>query len=271
MQYSQKLFDNNKNLLYAWFSAMFTRVDILISADCSRNDLIYIAEKIKNEIDRVEAFANRFDEKSELSFINRNAFVNKIDVSAELFNIIDECLLYNKKTLGYFDITVNSNYGFTDGVANVHLDFEKQTIKFLHPDVMLDLSGFIKGFSLRAVHNLLIKDNIDNALINIGNSSILAMGNHPCGEGWKISSPGIQISNECVLLNECLTTSGNNDQTLWPIVQPYTGKSVVKNQPVSVITNDPATGEVLSTALYAATDEDKNRILKRLKARVVSL
>lgn len=270
MQYSQKLFDDNKKLLYAWFSAMFTRVDILISADDSRDDLVYIAEQIKSELERVEAFANRFDENSELSIINRSAFISEMIVSPELFNIIDECLLYTKKTLGCFDITVNSTNGLKNGIANIHLDKEKQTIKFLNPDVRLDLSGFIKGYALRAVHNLLLNENIHNALINVGNSSILALGNHPCGKGWKISSPDIKTINECVLHDECLTTSGNKEQTKWPILQPHTGLSIAKKKQVSVITDDPATGEVLSTTLYVATDEEKVLILSRLKGKDIS-
>ena len=270
MQYSQKLFDDNKKLLYAWFSAMFTRVDILISADGSRNDLINVVEQIKNELERVEAFANRFDENSELSLINRSAFANNVTVSSELFDIIDECLLYTKKTLGYFDITVNSTNGFKDGTSNINLDTENHTIKFLHPDIRLDLSGFIKGYALRAVRNLLLNENIHNALINVGNSSILALGNHPCGEGWKISSSDIKTINECVLHDECLTTSGNKEQTKWPILQPNTGQPIAIKQQVSVITDDPATGEVLSTALYVATNENKGLILMGLKGKVLS-
>ncbi|MCX6309316.1 MAG: FAD:protein FMN transferase [Bacteroidia bacterium] len=267
MNYSQKLFDDNKKLLYAWFSVLFTRVDILISADSSRDDLVNIAETIKIEMERVEAFANRFDENSELSLINRNAFSNKMVVSAELVAIIDECFQYNKKTLGYFDITVNSINGFKNGAANVLLDPEKQTIKFLHPDVRLDLSGFIKGYVLRAVRNLLQKENSFNTLINVGNSSILALGNHPCGEGWKVSFPDLKTKNECILFDECLTTSGNKEQTKWPILCPHTGHSIEKKQPVSVITDDPATGEVLSIALYVANEDEKELILNQLKGR----
>lgn len=270
MQYSQKLLDDNKKLLYAWFSAMFTRVDILISADISRNGLVDIAEQIKNEIQRIEAFANRFDENSELSLVNRNAFINEMTISAELFNIVDECLLYNKNTLGYFDITVNSTNGCKDRTSNIHLDKEKLTIKFLHPDIRLDLSGFIKGYALRAVHNLLLSENIHNSLINIGNSSILALGNHPYGAGWKISFLDVKTTNDCVLHDECLTTSGNKEQTKWPILHPHTGLPIAKKQQVSVITDDPAIGEVLSTALYIATAKEKTLILKRLKGKNIS-
>lgn len=269
MQYSQKLFGDNKKLLYAWFSAMFTRVDVLISADVTRDDLVFIAEQIKNEIERVEKVTNRFDENSEISQINNTAFVETRMVSAELFAIIDECLLYNQKTLGYFDITVNSVNGKA-GVGAILMNSDNQTIKFMHPDVKLDLSGYIKGYALRAVRNLLEKENIHNALINIGNSSILALGNHPCGNGWKISFPELNTASQCVLHDECLTTSGNKDQTKWAILQPHTGKKIVKNHPISIITDDPATGEVLSIALYIANKNEKELIFKQLKGRLVN-
>ncbi|MHC1705705.1 MAG: FAD:protein FMN transferase [Tenuifilaceae bacterium] len=270
MQYSQKLFGDNKKLLYAWFSAMNTRIDILILADSIRDDLVCIAEQIENEIKRVEVLANRFDGKSEISQVNSTAFENTIIVSNDLFQVIDECLLYNKKTQGYFDITVNSNNGLKGGISQIVLDKEKQTIKFLHPDVMLDLSGFIKGYALRAVRALLKKENIDHALINIGNSSILAMGNHPWGKGWKIGFLELNMTNECILHDECLTTSGNKEQTKWPILQPHTGHPIAKNQHVSVITHDPAIGEALSIALYAADENEKDLILRQLDGKCVS-
>ena len=269
MQYSQKLFNDNKKLLYAWFSAMFTRVDVLISAEDTRDDLVFIAEQIKNEIERVEIFANRFDENSEISQINSTAYLETRKVSAELVAIIDECLLYNKKTLGYFDITVNSVNGYKDGKDAIVIDSDKQTIRFQHPDVRLDLSGYIKGYALRAVRKLLEKENIHNALINVGNSSILALGNHPCGDGWKISFPDLNTTTECVLHDECLTTSGNKEQTQWPILLPNTGQKIVKKQPFSVITDDPATGEALSIALYIANKEEEKLILTQLKGRAI--
>jgi len=270
MHYSQKLFDDDKKLLYAWFSAMYTRVDIVISTDSSRDDLVHIAEQIKTEIVRIEAFANRFDKNSEISRINSNAFKNTLMVSEELLDIIEECLVYNKKTLGYFDITVNSTNGFNNGIVNIFLDRGNRTIKFLHADVRLDLSGFIKGYALRAVCNILQMEKISNALINVGNSSILALGNHPCGEGWKISFPDIKTTNGCVLYNECLTTSGNKEQTKWPVLQPLTGQPIEKYHLVSVITKDPAIGEALSIALYAAAENEKELILKQLNGTSVN-
>lgn len=49
----------------------------------------------------------------------------------------------------------------------------------------------------------------------MGNSSILALGNHPVGSGWKI--------NDILLHNECLTTSGNDSPSRRHIVSPQNG------------------------------------------------
>jgi thiamine biosynthesis lipoprotein len=266
MQYFNKILPDNKKLFYAWFSAMFTRVDLMIYADATREDFEVIANKIEIEIARIELFANRFDETSELSNINKNAYENEIYVSEELFKIIADCQIYNSLTLGYFDITINSFNHYAEGAKSIQLDKQKQTIKFLHPDVQLDLSGFIKGYALQSVREMLKVESIDNALINIGNSSILALGNHPNGVGWKISSSEIKTANECVLINQCLTTSGNNEQTKWPIMRPQTGEIITKPKPVSVITTDCSIGEILSTVLYIAGNNEKEIIFKQFDA-----
>ena len=267
MQYCEKLFDNRKKLLYAWFSAMFTRIDIMLLTDNSGDDLKLLAEKIKSEIEKFEIITNRFDENSEISRINKTAYANSCKISAELYLMVDECLIYNTKTLGYFDITVNSINGFTKGISNIQLNKSNQTIRFLHPDLKLDLSGFVKGFVLRTIRSLLQEGKINNALINIGNSSILAVGNHPHGSGWKISIPELS-SNDCVLHDECLTTSGNTKNTKWPIQNPQTRERIERSQTISVVTDDPATGEVLSTSLYIANEDEKKIILTQLKGKI---
>ena len=264
MQYSQKTLSDNRQLFYAWFSAMYTRVDLIFCAEAEREDLKDIAQKIRDKVDKVEALANRFNEHSELSKLNDCAYANEMLVQEELFGILSECLIYHQQSSGYFDITVNSLNGYRGGAAAVQLNPEKQTIRFLHPDVQLDLSGYIKGYALGTVKQLLERENITDALVSMGNSSVLALGNHPFGKGWKISRPETDTTTNCVLFDECLTTSGNKAQTKWPVLNPLSGEAVEDKSPVSVINDDPAVGEVLSTALYVAEERAKILILNNL-------
>jgi len=271
MQYSQKKISDNKQLFYAWFSAMYTRVDLIFCTEAERKDLKDIAQNISDQIDSIESMANRFNEGSELSTLNAGAYENEMSVSEELFGILADCQSYHQQSSGYFDITVNSLNGYKDGVAAVQLNPEKQTVRFLHPDVQLDLSGYIKGYALRTVKQLLEKENITDALVSMGNSSVLALGNHPFGKGWKVSRPETDTRTTCVLFNECLTTSGNQAQTKWPVLNPLSGKAVEEKSPVSVITDDPAVGEVLSTALYVADNEQKAILLKIFNAKELKI
>ena len=83
----------------------------------------------------------------------------------------------------------------------------------------------------------------------MGNSSVLALGNHPVGSGWKV--------NNILLHDECLTTSGNDSPERRHIVSPRNGKLVEGVQQIAVVTSNGAIGEILSTALSADGEQRK--------------
>jgi len=186
MYYSEKRFDGDRRLLYAWFQAMHTRIDLIMHTSDKTIDLTGIAEKAEKETGRIETFANRFDEHSELSHINQNAFTQAVPVSKELFTMLTRCQQFHRQSLGYFDISINSANKLTEGMKYLEVDTEAQSVRFQHEDLKLDLSGYLKGYALGKVVGLLKPGGIGNALINFGNSSVYALGNHPFGKGWKI-------------------------------------------------------------------------------------
>ncbi len=267
VQYSQQNYANNKILFYVWFEAMNTRIDLAICAEADAENLEEIATEIKAEIQKYEEIANRFSPESELSFVNENGFTGKtMVISPELYEILADCQVYNQKTLGYFDISINSFSRYKKNAKAYILDSKNSAVQLSHPDVQLDLSGFIKGYALAKVSQLLEKKGIENALINIGNSSVLAKGNHPFGNGWKISVPA--TGNEYVLQNECLTTSGNTDVTKYPVINPKTGEIDRSKSSVSVITTCPTIGEVLSTVAYIAADNELDELLMAFEGKL---
>ena len=64
---------------------------------------------------------------------------------------------------------------------------EAQSVFFQQAGTTINLSGFLKGYALDKIREILKVHIIANALINMGNSSVLALGNHPVGTGWKVS------------------------------------------------------------------------------------
>ena len=167
--------------------------------------------------------------------------------------MIDLCLEYNEKTLGCFDVTVHSENYNQNTIHSVHLS-PKIIASIIHSRELLSTCPVsLKGYALETIKTILNECVIENALINMGNSSVLALGNHPVGTGWRV--------NDILLYDECLTTSGNDSPERRHIVSPQDGKLVEGARQISVVTTNGAIGEILSTALFAADSEQRKALM----------
>lgn len=279
-------------LFYAWFLSMHTRVDIILCSRKSEEELLLTVNHIYDVLCQLEKTANYYDPTSELAYVNRTAATSPVVLSEELYAMIDLCLEYNIKTLGCFDITVLSNNYDRNTIHSVQLSAEERSVFFRQPGVALNLSGFLKGYALEKIKSILKESMIENALINMGNSSVLALGNHPVGKGWKINfgwtanastnastntatnatadtattaaadaSANTDNPQSILLYNECLTTSGNESSQRKHIISPRSGEFVKGARQIAVVTADGSIGEILSTGLFAADDEQREALL----------
>ena len=252
-----------EGLFYAWFSAMHTRMDIVLYGYRMESEWLEITERIYQEVHRLELIGNCYNEKSELAYVNRNASIHPVELSAELYEMIAICLESHTLTDKCFDVTIHSQNYSSETINNVHLDTDKRTLFYQSPNVFINLSGFIKGYAVEKIRTLLKDSGVEHALVNLGNSSIMAMGNHPCGNGWK-------VGDNFLLYNQCLTVSGNDSKIRKHIVSPQTGQLVEGNASVFVVTESAYMGEVLSTALFAATDEQRTLLLNSLDSLIIN-
>lgn len=283
-------------LFYAWFLSMHTRVDIILCNRKSEEELLLTVNHVYDVLCQLEKTANYYDPTSELAYVNRMAATSPVVLSEELYAMIDLCLEYNIKTLGCFDITVLSNNYDRNTIHSVQLSAEERSVFFRQPGVTLNLSGFLKGYALEKIKSILKESMIENALINMGNSSVLALGNHPMGKGWKINfgwtanastnvatnastntatnatadtattaatdaSANADNPQSILLYNECLTTSGNESSQRKHIISPRSGEFVKGARQIAVVTADGSIGEILSTGLFAADDEQREALL----------
>lgn len=253
IQHLYKQPHNGNGLLYAWFSSMHTRVDIMLCSEKSEEELMLVVDRIYEESHRLEKVANYYDPASELAFVNRTASISPVVLSEELYAMIDCCLEYNRKTMGYFDVTVHSKQYNPDTIHSACLSAENHSIRFLQNGITINLSGFLKGYVLDNIRGILKESRIEDALINMGNSSILALGNHPMGTSWEV--------NHILLHNECLTTSGNDSSERRHIISPRNGKLVEGAKQISVVTESGTIGEIISTGLFAADSEPREALL----------
>ena len=94
--------------------------------------------------------------------------------------------------------------------------------------------------------------------MNFGNSSVLAVGTHPCGAYWPVGLDNPFTKERVADLKLCdssLSTSGNMPSHLRHIVNPHTGAFVEDKKMVSVVAKDPVVAEILTTAFMIADEE----------------
>lgn len=218
---------------YVWFAAMHTRIDILLKSDVMNGEeLLGVASEMRELIAEIEAVGNRFDASSELYAFNLAEAGVPVPVSGRLYEMLSLCQEYNILTQGLFDVTVGSVGHNADTPRKLHAAPGRSFVKEV-AGLTVDLSGFLKGYALDALRGLLCDRGVDNALVSMGNSSIMAMGDVP--------GP---------VTDGCLTTSGNDSEQRRHIMNPLTGGYVTGKRRVEVASRGGAEGEVLSTALF---------------------
>jgi thiamine biosynthesis lipoprotein len=244
------------------------------------------AEALYQEMNRLERMMSRFRKDSPVWMINQLAAQKSIIIEDELLGMLLVCKEYHERTGGLFDISLGSvtdliNQGEFDtlaftkalessGMDQVDLDPVEKTIHFHNDLVKIDFGGFGKGYALERARKLLLSHEILNAFISFGESSVLALGNHPHGAGWKAGVNHQMITGRHVfsfeLKDESLSTSGfasgrREGQLAEHILHPLRGITVKKYHHISIKSSSATTAEMLSTALIAGDERDRERIL----------
>ena len=255
--------DRGESLCYVWFPAMHTRADILMVNGGSEADGCKVAEEVVEELIRLERVANCFCPTSELAQVNRGAARSVVPLSDTLRELLEQCQHYNGLTGGLFDITTDSEPFGADCARAVQIS--AVGVRFKRMGVRLNLSGYLKGYALDRIRQVLRLRGVGNALVSLGTSSVMALGQRHGVSGWPVTLPG---GGECIeLSNECLTTSGNDNPGRRHIVNPHTGHYVEGVRTVSVVTECGALGEVMSTSLFIATPQQRTGLCQRFAVK----
>lgn len=252
---------DGRNVCYAWFSAMHTRIDVALLDDRSEQKMNRLVSRLHDLIVATEKLASCFDEESELARVNREAFRHPVLLTGELFSVLSLCRHYQLLTGGLFDITTDSDDFRPDTFSQVFLSDDRH-IRFFREGIRLNLSGFLKGYALDKVRTCLSEQGITDALVNMGNSSVLALGRQPGENAWSVGTPDHPELNVS-LHDQCLTTSGNDSLERRHIVDPRTGRFVEGQRAVSVVTTGGSEGEVFSTCCFITTPAEREALRER--------
>jgi thiamine biosynthesis lipoprotein len=273
------------------FFAMGTRFNaVLPNADEELCEHLF--RMIENEVKRIEEKYNYFDESSLVSKINRNAFKSELELDDEMFEIISLCVDYHKLTLGAFDITMRRLIDFynQNPEANkselgscmkaISLNRGNKSIRFLDEETKIDFGAFGKGYALKKVKRMVEESYFENAFFSFGESSILALGNHPNGIGWKIGIKDYSTTDSTaytdILFNESISTSANyfkNDygELIYKtnVINPLNSSFNKSIETISVKSIDPVECEILSTAFINLNDDQIKEIKNNLRIEII--
>jgi thiamine biosynthesis lipoprotein len=229
---------------------MGTRLDVLLFGE-DRRQLESLWSDTEAVLYRQEKMLNRFDAESEVAKVNDDAQYASVRLSEELWEILIDCRRYRELTDDFFDITLSDFSKLTIVEESHHMLFGQY-------GMMLDFGGYAKGYALRCMRNRFLEAGIERALVNFGNSSVLAIGTHPYGECWSvgIEDPvGGTLITTLNLKDTSMSVSGNTPARPHHIVN--TKKSVVSEgeMMVVIVSDDPVDAEVLTTAWIASGEE----------------
>lgn len=262
---------------------MNSQLDVVLP-DTSSKTGSQIHNSFEDELIRLNNIFNLYDECSELSLLNQSAFANETLVSEDLSIVVHRALEGCRNTNGFFNPMLGKVFKSKKSDKEIPIELRNlpslgevfissgNKVKYLNPSILLDFGGIAKGYTLEKLKEILILNKVKNAFLSFGGSSIMAIGNHPHGKGWKTGiynpfNPN-ELSAECILQDECLTVSGNTNQS-GHIVNPFSLQSNKQISTIAVTTEDAVTGEMLSTALFACEMIDRHEIIfknKNIKA-----
>lgn len=241
-------------------------------------------EAVFDEMERINQLMSPYINSSELYRVNKNAAIQPVKISNELYLLIKQAQLISAQTKGAFDITfasVGFLYNYRERISpsnqvrdtnqalidyrQVELNDKNQTVHLRQQGMKIDLGGIAKGYAVDNAITILKSLGIDSALVSAGGDT-KALGKHG-DRPWllaiqdprKKGKHAIQLPME----NEAISTSGDYERYFIQdgvrhhhIIDPKTGHSAAKVQSVSIIGQQGVITDALSTSIFVLGVKD---------------
>lgn len=249
-----------------------------------------LEKEVEDLITKIDKQMNCYNETSEVATINQLAGRKEVPVSKETFRVLKQSIQFSELTDGLFDVTfqpIQDLYGFKEGVFHIPdkgeiekakqlVDYRKiifnesySSILLNEPGMKINLSGFLKGYVLDQVKELLLKRGVNQFLINFGgnigvlnNKHTLIGVKHPRKEAvihsFSVKEGFVSTSADYQQFFE------KNGIRYTHIVNPKTGGCIQKMQTVSVVAETGILSDFLSTTLFLLEPTQIPIMIKKL-------
>jgi thiamine biosynthesis lipoprotein len=247
------------------------------------------------EIRRFDRMMSLYKDDSEITKVNLAAGNHPVAVSPEMIEVAEAAARVSEMTGGAFDATIGplvvlwqmrlkeGNVPTDQEITrikqrvnyrNVIIDRKSGTIFLKNRNMIIDFGGVAKGYIADKVGDLLKTRGIHDAIVAVA-GDIRVNGRRPDGTPWRI---GVQHPREkdktlavLDLFDKYISTSGDYERykivqkkRYHHIIDPRTGKPSEGMESVTVIGDQGAIADPLTTALFILGTEKGMKIVKSL-------
>jgi FAD:protein FMN transferase len=259
-------------------TAMACSFEVIVASEF---EPVAAAQMCLDEVDRLESTLSVFRPGSEITRLNRIAGERAVQVSHELFALLELCSEMNRETEGTFDCAMGGLtqcWGFdkrrpvvpehaalSDALRRSGFDQvllgPDRCVSFRSSGVRLNFGAIGKGYALDRCAAILGAWGVDTALMNAGASSVVALGDGMDRNGWLVGLRHPVFKSRrlaMVRLSGCsMATSGQEEQSFeydgrryGHILDPRTGTPAQGVLSVSVFAESGARADALATAFF---------------------
>lgn len=246
------------------------------------------------EMRRIDNRLSPYKTDSELSQINRDAGRQPVKLSLEMLTLLDKALYYSQLSEGAFDISFASLGQYYDyrqkrqpseqqrdklltaiDYRMIKLDARNSTVRFMHPQLQIDLGGIAKGYAVDRAIAILQQRGINNATVSAGGDSRV-LGDKR-GSPWIVGIKNPRHADKMSILlpleNVAISTSGDYErffidersgERVHHILNPRTGRSASGVISVSILGPRGFDTDPLSTTVFVLGLEKGMQLLKQL-------
>lgn len=240
------------------------------------------AAAVFEEIDRLELELSRFKAGSDIWRMNHLKKGESCPIGLAALDCLQLAKAVHDETAGAFDITVGPLmrvYRNDDGSIrtphHAEVDYARErvgmdifeisepgfvTVRVDNP--VLDLGAVGKGYALDQAVNLLHDYGVEHALLNAGESSLLALGHAPDAAGWAVT-----VGNDkprTIFLSEQAVSASGFAVKGGHIMNPRTKRPApIKKRRTWAIAPTAALSDALSTAFTVMSAEEVAEFCRR--------
>lgn len=259
---------------------MGSRFDITVVATTETEGNAYIDIAVA-EISRLERMISSWDSTSETAQINKNAGIQPVKVSPELYGLIERALKISKLTQGAFDISyasmdkiwkfdgsmtaMPSEVAIKESVAKVGyehiiLNPDAQTVYLNQKGMKIGFGAIGKGFAADKAKALLIAKGVKGGIIN-ASGDLNTWGTQADGSDWKVAITNPFNKSKAFswlpVVNSAVVTSGNyekyvsfNGTRYSHIIDPRTGYPTSGIISATIFTKNAEVADALATSVF---------------------